>query len=147
MIWGFIHWLFLAVEEFIPDLQPGSIFRYVRQYITFAIVCLAWVFFRAKTFHNAIAVLRDLVQIPAQPLHQLHQLLVSTYATDLFAYYLFAVLCLFLFIDFICRQTTFELMVDKLAAPLRRSIYFIIVFLIIFFGFKEGAPVFIYFKF
>lgn len=147
VIWGFIHWFFLAVEEFLPALGSNGIVKHVRRLITFIIVCLAWVFFRARSFHDALSVLGSLGKISATPGHEFSRLLTDTYATGLFAIYLFSVFVFFLVMEYLQRERTFDLLMDNVSAPLRRSLYFVLVFLIIFLGFKEGAPVFIYFKF
>lgn len=147
VIWGFIHWLFLALEELAPALNATGVLRHLRRLVTFSIVCAAWVFFRAKSFNDAIAILKSLFKISADSLHELSQLLTSTYATALFAAYLFFVFLFFLFMEYAQREKTFDLLMDKTSIPLRRTLYFALIFLIIFFGFKEGAPVFIYFKF
>ncbi|MCW3126399.1 MAG: rane bound O-acyl transferase family protein [Bacteroidetes bacterium] len=147
VIWGFIHWLFLAIEEALPSVHKTALATHLRRLITFAIVCLAWVFFRARTFHDAIAVLRSLSVFSASPLQELRHVLIATYSTDLFAIYLAVVFLFFCATEYALRHDTFDKVIDHVSMPLRRSFYFMLVFLIIFFGFKEGAPVFIYFKF
>jgi D-alanyl-lipoteichoic acid acyltransferase DltB (MBOAT superfamily) len=147
VIWGFIHWLFLAVEEVMPALESKGLVKHFRRAVTFIIVCIAWVFFRARSFHDAVSVLRSLASFSASPFHEVSQLLTSTYATELFAVYLFSVFVFFLVMEYLQREKTFDLLMDNVSAPVRRSLYFALIFLIIFFGFKEGAPVFIYFKF
>ena len=147
VIWGFIHWLFLAIEEFLPSGHKAGLFKQLRRLITFAIICLAWIFFRARSFHDAVAVLHSLVTPSVNAVAELKQTVISTYATGLFALYLSGVFMLFCLVEYMVRQYTFDLVIDRVAAPARRSFYIVLVMLIIFFGFKEGAPVFIYFKF
>ena len=61
--WGFLHGLYLAVERFVqrrvtlrrwPD---ATLLRFLVAMLTFTLVNVAWVFFRAKTFGGARAVL------------------------------------------------------------------------------------------
>lgn len=57
VIWGGIHGIILCVEKF--SLQKGfalsksKYFSWLGYITTFSIVCLAWIFFRAKTFTDA----------------------------------------------------------------------------------------------
>jgi len=55
-IWGGIHGVFLALERAFKPKLP----RRLGQLATFAIVCLAWVFFRASSAGHAFEVLRSL---------------------------------------------------------------------------------------
>jgi D-alanyl-lipoteichoic acid acyltransferase DltB (MBOAT superfamily) len=79
VIWGAIHGSALAIERFVTERRaavgtaraptvPGRVGRWV---LTFAIVVLAWVFFRAPSFGDAMAVLGGLVggaSVPAEPI-------------------------------------------------------------------------------
>jgi D-alanyl-lipoteichoic acid acyltransferase DltB (MBOAT superfamily) len=58
VVWGGIHGVGLAVERRYGHLRAP---RWVQQLVTFHIVCLAWVFFRAETFTGARDVLWRLV--------------------------------------------------------------------------------------
>jgi D-alanyl-lipoteichoic acid acyltransferase DltB (MBOAT superfamily) len=62
VVWGAIHGGFLALEHYrrgrrtalgLPPPSDTFIRRFVARFITFHIVCLAWVFFRAESFSNA----------------------------------------------------------------------------------------------
>jgi D-alanyl-lipoteichoic acid acyltransferase DltB (MBOAT superfamily) len=68
--WGALHGAFLVVEHRrterraaagLPamDESPGA--RVLQRLVTFHLVCLAWVFFRAATFDDALALLGRLV--------------------------------------------------------------------------------------
>lgn len=69
VIWGGIHGGVLAVERAISEWRAGRdrmpllpLFasKVLRWFITFHIVCLAWVFFRAETFDRATTMLASL---------------------------------------------------------------------------------------
>ena len=70
VVWGAIHGGFLAFEHYrrtrrealgLPD-PPDTLARRVgARFVTFHIVCLAWVFFRAESFENAGDVLSRIV--------------------------------------------------------------------------------------
>ncbi len=70
VVWGAIHGFFLCVEHArrtrrerlgLPDPVDTLRRRVVSRIITFNIVCLAWVFFRAESFSNAWDVLGRIV--------------------------------------------------------------------------------------
>jgi len=68
LIWGAIHGLFLVVERFFvkkvsraEDIGRRSVLRSVGGiFLTFNMVCLSWVFFRATTLANATSYLGNL---------------------------------------------------------------------------------------
>tara|TARA_B100001250_G_scaffold414149_1_gene450922 strand:+ start:7064 stop:8452 length:1389 start_codon:yes stop_codon:yes gene_type:complete len=62
VIWGFIHGLALAVERMLPNQQTHPVIRW---FITFHIVCFAWVFFRADSLSSAIDVFRAIGSAPS----------------------------------------------------------------------------------
>jgi len=65
IVWGAIHGFGLAIERWIkehwkPLGVPIPIVKVLQWALTFVIVCLAWVFFRATDMQNAFAVLGQL---------------------------------------------------------------------------------------
>ena len=65
MIWGGLHGAYLAVERVLmtrlPGLfQSGRVASLVRTVVSFQLVCVAWVFFRAADFDRAMAIFADL---------------------------------------------------------------------------------------
>ena len=59
LIWGGLHGLYLAAETLLPGEQeerPGL--RSLRRVITLALVCFAWIFFRAENLPHAVQVLQ-----------------------------------------------------------------------------------------
>ena len=66
VVWGGIHGTGLAVERWRKE-RPGYVTppdtrrrRFIERFVTFQIVCLAWVFFRADTFQAAADMLTGL---------------------------------------------------------------------------------------
>src|SRR5581483_4068982 len=66
VVWGAIHGGVLAFEHWrheeriargLPEVEDTWQRRAIDRFVTFQIVCLAWVFFRADSFSNAAAVL------------------------------------------------------------------------------------------
>jgi D-alanyl-lipoteichoic acid acyltransferase DltB (MBOAT superfamily) len=63
LIWGGLHGLVLAAERIWRDLKPAgwpSVPRPIAIFLTFHIVVLGWIFFRAETFDGAIAYLQGI---------------------------------------------------------------------------------------
>jgi alginate O-acetyltransferase complex protein AlgI len=65
VIWGGLHGAYLAVERVLmtrlPGLfQSGRVASLVRTVVSFQLVCVAWVFFRAADFDRAMAIFADL---------------------------------------------------------------------------------------
>ena len=62
--WGALHGVYLTVNHWWRNLRggrrPGLIGRAAGWTLTFLAVVVAWVFFRADTFHGALAVLRGM---------------------------------------------------------------------------------------
>ncbi len=70
LIWGAIHGLALAVERRVLDAReaagkvPGRWSPVIRWLVTFHVVCLAWIFFRAESLGAAFTILWRLVAAP-----------------------------------------------------------------------------------
>lgn len=70
VIWGGIHGSVLAWERWTTERRgsPSRLPSWLRWLITFHVVCLAWVFFRAATFSDAQLLLSRLVHFGPAPL-------------------------------------------------------------------------------
>jgi D-alanyl-lipoteichoic acid acyltransferase DltB (MBOAT superfamily) len=65
VIWGFIHGAALAMERLVgADPSTGRWQVVIRWFVTFHIVCVAWVLFRAETFELATDFLSAMVTAP-----------------------------------------------------------------------------------
>jgi len=63
VVWGGLHGLYLAVERLLGVRVSESrtlLGRVGRRVLTFHLVCLAWIFFRARTFGAAFEILRGI---------------------------------------------------------------------------------------
>ena len=64
MIWGGIHGLVLAIEKYLkskPSVAKLEPFAFLGYPITFAVVLLAWVFFRAQSLTSAIQAVKKIL--------------------------------------------------------------------------------------
>jgi alginate O-acetyltransferase complex protein AlgI len=87
VIWGLYHGLLLILERFfIPGRQTGPDVR-LRRIITFLLVMIGWVFFRAHSLGEALAFLRAMVGAnpPASPLFPVGYFLTPNHACYLLA--------------------------------------------------------------
>jgi D-alanyl-lipoteichoic acid acyltransferase DltB (MBOAT superfamily) len=59
VIWGGYHGALLSIERIlgVGKQDPGSHIRWTRVVLTFGLVCIGWVFFRAATLHDSFQVL------------------------------------------------------------------------------------------
>ncbi len=70
--WGAIHGIVLAIERLSTErprrgrteLAQSPAFQPLRWFVTFHIVCLAWIFFRAGSLNQALDFLTGLIQAP-----------------------------------------------------------------------------------
>jgi D-alanyl-lipoteichoic acid acyltransferase DltB (MBOAT superfamily) len=74
VVWGGLHGAYLAVERALrgrlPGMDPTSLpGRALRWFVTFNLVCFAWIFFRSPDFATSMEVLRKLASLPSEPLH------------------------------------------------------------------------------
>lgn len=68
VIWGALHGGYLVFERLVLFRIPGwesdrSVMKIIRWTLTFHMVCFAWIFFRAKTFGEAMLVLSKLGEL------------------------------------------------------------------------------------
>jgi len=65
VVWGALHGFVLSIERFVfghrkSHVEPRALGKVVRQVITFHVVCLSWIFFRAESLSAAFAMIRSL---------------------------------------------------------------------------------------
>lgn len=69
VVWGGLHGAYLIGERVLDRVLPSGAWRRTRtaraaaMVVTFALVCVAWVFFRATSFDDAFAIVRTLFGI------------------------------------------------------------------------------------
>jgi alginate O-acetyltransferase complex protein AlgI len=143
VIWGALNGIYLSGEKMLGvrvDAPLSWPARVLRIGITFHLICLTWVFFRATTFAQGVYIVEHIVAAPASFLSGL-QLDAGTWAPMLFA------VALLLLVEFsYLRRRTFEHLSPQVgwARPLAVSLGLTI--LIICFGVSYGGQ-FIYFQF
>jgi D-alanyl-lipoteichoic acid acyltransferase DltB (MBOAT superfamily) len=87
VVWGGIHGVGLAVERLaadrrhalrLPEPADTPVHRFVRWFVTFNVVCLAWVFFRSPSLARAFDMLGGLFTRWGQPSPLVSGLLIFT---------------------------------------------------------------------
>lgn len=148
VIWGFLHGLFIIVEHFLSKhfALPGNL-SFVGWLITFSLVNLNWVFFRAESIEQSWAILNSFANIQSD----LWQQVTANFAVNSefreFAISLSAGLPLFFLFEFLTRKNDFNTLVVSKPLSIRWSLYFLFAAVILLLGVLTTAPQFIYFQF
>lgn len=143
VVWGGLNGLYLSAEKMLGvqvEAPLSWLMRGLRTALTFHLICLTWVFFRATTFAQACYIVRHIVAAPASFLTGL-QLEVGTWGPLLFA----VVLLLAVEIGYLRRHSSEHLTPQRgWGRPLAVSL--VLTLLIVCFGVSYGGQ-FIYFQF
>ncbi len=150
--WGTIHGCMLIINLLLKNkIQSLKIPSAISMGVTFSIVCLAWIFFRANSIHDAQYLLSGIFKYSPQyfSLSKVDLLygLPNTYlGLPLWKFLLTAALVpLFLVLDYIVYTKKYR-QLYLLPPFVRWSVYYILIFSIIIFG-VFAKKQFIYFQF
>jgi len=157
VIWGGINGFYLICSLWTKNFRQSfcnaigldrfpTFHKYLRIGITFSLVCIAWIFFRANSIEDAWYILTHLVQGLQRGIHGSgsHGVGLKLYRYEL-AVGIIAV-CLMEFIHTIQRHRRIRHMLVDRPWWFRWSLYYAICFSIIYFGVFEQVQ-FIYFQF
>ncbi len=131
--WGAIHALLYLSERAFGSIKPGAALKFLMWLKTFIVVLLAWVFFRAVDFSNAMEVFEVMFLQSGTD-----QIDLSSSVLWLFVGFILSDLLLF--------NSRFDHWVDAQPFGLRWLTYLVFVFSILTLGGVENHP-FIYFQF
>ncbi|MBU0898070.1 MBOAT family protein, partial [Patescibacteria group bacterium] len=141
IFWGSLNGVYLMIEKFLQTKVKLRINRFGAIFLNFLLICLAWVFFRAASFEQAIYILKQIfangykiLPLKTYFLDNAVQLSISG----------FMILLLIVF-DWLA----FENGATKLKLNLKfwKPIFFVFIFLLIIFFGKFINNQFIYFQF
>ena len=145
IIWGGLHGLYLSVHKYIlkgqrvglvtmKEIKKSSLKYFINVFITFNLVCFAWVFFRASSMNSAISYIKHIFKNSFD------------FSLTVFAYFLFYGFFM-IAIDFLSfnkdAETPFEY---KLPEPIIGIAYGLMILLLFTIGNQDAKP-FIYFQF
>ena len=148
IIWGFLHGFYLVSEHFVSKFVtlPKS-FSWIGFVITFVIVNLSWVFFRANTLEQSLHILSGSNNLNFNFIPKACSLFAGNNEFREFAISLLVSFPLFLVLEIGINQSDFNSLILKRGTIFRWSTYLILVFMILIFGVLNAAPKFIYFQF
>jgi alginate O-acetyltransferase complex protein AlgI len=154
IIWGFIHGVIIVLEKATKTvkvkfyknnkIETGNLLESLLfGFITFIIVDIAWIFFRANNFKDAKYILTHLFDF-SKP-KSIYKLGLPNYEFDL----AIIAITLLLIFDFIHRKYNALKLLNKMPMLVRSIFYVIIAFSILIFGTygSDSVSEFIYFQF
>jgi D-alanyl-lipoteichoic acid acyltransferase DltB (MBOAT superfamily) len=162
LIWGLLHGVYLVVEVLVARLlgqedalkkvahELPPVQRWARRLLTFALVCVGWIFFRASTFSDALRILAaapaGLAEIARAPRAVLAGLPALGLPRSQLAL-LLAALLLLRWIHLTHRGEQARHLFARYPLPLRVICTFALAFLVSVFGYGAANAEFIYFQF
>lgn len=143
VIWGGLNGLFLSLEKWgnIPNWAWRRNFftKVIGIFITFHLICLTWVFFRANTFEQAVGIIRRIVQMTDWPQLKLLD-------SSVFVNMLLGLLVLLTTEGVIWRRSSIDDFCHRRPIGLIVAFNVFFILLLLLFGNKTGSQ-FIYFQF
>lgn len=136
IFWGFLHGLFFILYYFLEkiDLLPKiRKYKIVNISITFTLVCVSWIFFRASNITQAFKYIHQIVTF-------------NFYNISKYGLKLVPLLILFFAIEWISKNREHPLSSLQLKPIYRWTIYYLFLFSIYYFG-NFSKSEFIYFQF
>jgi alginate O-acetyltransferase complex protein AlgI len=155
VIWGGLNGVYLIVEAFSANLRStvftflklknSNILKFLGIISTYTLICIAWVFFRAKDAATALYILKNM---PTNFINSLKSISNTNLGLDLYGY-LIAIFSIVLLFSVEFFQTKIPLLTWLNAKPkgLRYASYVLLVLLILFLGIFDSNQQFIYFQF
>jgi alginate O-acetyltransferase complex protein AlgI len=155
IVWGGLNGLYLIVESFSEKIRyklfeflriQNTLFLKILSIIsTYILICIAWVFFRAKNIDDAFYIIKNSTKnIP----ESLKVLSTSNFGLDLYGYIIALLSIALLFIvEFFQMKFSVITWVNSRPKPIRYSLYIILVGIVLMFGAFEVKQQFIYFQF
>lgn len=160
-VWGILHGVFYLFSIWTNDWQEAIIERFndqfgflikcTRVFITFHLVTLSWIFFRANTIDQAFYILQQSLVTLLQPVHAIGRF-VTTFPGDLvdfptFQWSVAIISILFMeIIHLMTRRSKMRHFLNEYSEWLRWVVYYVLIFGILLFG-KYNEQPFIYFQF
>ncbi len=153
LFWGFLHGLFVTVENEIKSYKKIKISNFTKRIIILPLICLAWVFFRATNIEQAFKMIGSATH---NVLNQINAIITNSnlsrlkllYAGKESSVFILSILfCIMvLTIEWRQKNLTIAQYFSTFKKPIRYSIYFFLIYGTILFGVFEKNQ-FIYFQF
>jgi alginate O-acetyltransferase complex protein AlgI len=149
LVWGTAHGLWYAIEKSVsPRIKlPRNVRNMAGWLITFLVVNMLWIFFRAEDWGQVQLILGKILSVDAMrmpdPGNFIHS---SEKITEAFRMIAIA-FPVFLFIELSIKKVPFEALLSGSVRAVRWGFYYLILLMILFMGVLNAAPQFIYFQF
>jgi len=148
--WGALHGIFLVFSYVIKSKSEGlndkiTLRKFFKWLLTFILVVIAWVFFRANTIQDAFVILKSMLMI-----FRNNTIFISFTSDHLIIYETLISIGLIILLESIQiagRYSRIEDLLVKKAFYLRWITYLVIVEVILWFGYYGSNAEFIYFQF
>jgi len=147
IVWGLLHGIYIVVTRIVQELSK-KVFKYKKEYslfskilnmtITFTVVLLAWIFFRAENLKDAVYILKSIFSPYAHPF-------IRGKALSHILYGVMGILTVVL-LEYRARNNIMGDVLQFKRIVVRWIIHYLIIFSIILFG-VYGGEQFIYFQF
>jgi len=147
IFWGLINGIYLVIEYLLARISgtfmSNKRFNWIKIILTFTLINITWVFFRAKNLPHALSYLNGIFTNLIEPgaIETLHQ---AIFPKGYIAIGLIGILLLF---EILSRKRNHFLDISDLALYQRIPIYLSSILLLILFGSFYGTREFIYFQF
>lgn len=158
--WGALHGIYLVIQNIWSHYhKPSPAFRkgparalkvFLSSLITFCLVCIAWIFFRANSMADALYVLKSMfvgIASPVAYLKETYQSSVVAIGIPLQLYLLLGYVAVLFGIDLLDNKKDIVARVSALPLVVRWTIYVLFTLLIILCMPKNAPAEFIYFQF
>ena len=157
IIWGAVHGIYRVIGEITKPLRD-RLFKFktntklhylcngISIAVTFALVCFAWIFFRADSVSDAFYAVTHLLKWGSLSFSYIFSELKLIFGTRAEFYRLMATVPLFILISVFDRYKSVNAVFSKLRLPLRLIIYVLFITYILIFARAEMQD-FIYFQF
>jgi alginate O-acetyltransferase complex protein AlgI len=153
--WGALNGVYLILEAFTLSFRQ-KFFEFVKLKntiflrvfsiaVTYSLICIAWIFFRAHDFPSAVYILQN---IPVNLKESSKTLLSANFGLDLYGYVL-AILSIFILfsVEFIQGKYSIYIWVKNRPKAIRYGLYSLLILTILFIGSFDSNQQFIYFQF
>lgn len=149
IIWGMLHWFYFLVFSFVKVEDKNGYIKMFSGIATFLLICFAWIFFRMPDVASAMSVVTHLSITPSVFVEDINGLaahIAGEHPYGAGLTYTLAALLLFLMIEIVL-SGDYKNRFYALPKPMRWSVYYLFVLIVLLFGVYETTPHFIYFQF
>lgn len=148
VIWGFLHGLFLVTEQLMSKyFNHSGRFSWMNALITFILVNLVWVFFRAGSIEQSLQIISGMGDLNLDVFSKIRVLFAENYEFREAALSLILSFPIFIVFEILIGDKEFNHVLEKRRKIVRWSIYLVLTGIIFLFGVTSSAPRFIYFQF